>query len=201
MSNHIIPSGAYLTSDLRDGQQLATALKGAVPLLVDIDARHPDRIEIKGAHDSADVKVRNIVAGNSVIQVIDDVLLPAEMGDRDDRDDRDGQRWWNGRPVDMGTGTAGSGGAVGSGVTGSSPASVAAAPVSGAAPISGSASAPVAAVPATATRAAAVDTSVTSSGGASAPAYTAAARSSAIVPVAKVHAAVLAAALLLCMLA
>lgn len=75
LSYHVIPSGAVLSSQLTDGQEVPTALAGADPLTVNLN---DGNVEFEGANgSSATVTVPDIRAGRSVIHVIDDVLLPA----------------------------------------------------------------------------------------------------------------------------
>lgn len=89
---HIVPSAALRASQLRDDQQLTTALAGATPLRVDLD---DGRVEIKGRTDDndADVVAADIVAGNAIVHVIDEVLIPPSLlrntGRRDDDNDDD----------------------------------------------------------------------------------------------------------------
>lgn len=78
LSYHVIPTAAVRSSALRDGQNVTTALTGADPLTVSIS---DGAVEFVGAQDSATVTTPDIVAGRSVIHVIDDVLLPAGVGE------------------------------------------------------------------------------------------------------------------------
>eukprot|EP00882_Tetradesmus_deserticola_P001175 GHRQ01001271.1.p1 GENE.GHRQ01001271.1~~GHRQ01001271.1.p1 ORF type:complete len:191 (+),score=69.53 GHRQ01001271.1:135-707(+) len=80
---HIVPSGALRAAQLRKGQQLTTALAGAPPLKVEID---DGKVEIKASSgrrgddgSDADVKQANIMAGNAIIHVVDEVLIPASL--------------------------------------------------------------------------------------------------------------------------
>jgi uncharacterized surface protein with fasciclin (FAS1) repeats len=77
LSYHVIPSGAVLSSQLQDGQQVTTALSGAAPLTVKLQG---GSVMFMGAGSSATVTVPDIKAGMSVVHVVDDVLLPAGVG-------------------------------------------------------------------------------------------------------------------------
>jgi hypothetical protein len=77
LSYHVIPAGAVLSSQLTNGQQVATALAGAAPLTVNIAG---GKVTFKGANSDATVVVPDITAGQSVVHVVNDVLLPAGMG-------------------------------------------------------------------------------------------------------------------------
>lgn len=82
LSYHVVPAGAVRSTKLTDGQVLQTLLKGAT-LKVDLDEDDGRRkIEIEssaGDDDGADVVRADIVAGNSIIHVVDDVLIPAAL--------------------------------------------------------------------------------------------------------------------------
>jgi hypothetical protein len=73
LSYHVIPSAAVLSSQLRDGQNVTTALAAAAPLRVRIANGN---VTFIGAATNATVIGADIRAGSSVIHVIDDVLLP-----------------------------------------------------------------------------------------------------------------------------
>lgn len=78
---HIVPGVAAQSKDLKNGQEVKTALAGAKPLSVKLDGK---KVEIladgnKGQRESADVKVADVVAGKAVIHVIDEVLIPASL--------------------------------------------------------------------------------------------------------------------------
>lgn len=77
LSYHVIPSGAVYSANLTDGQQVPTALAGADPLTV---ALTNGSVIFEGAQNNATVTVPNIKAGKSVIHVVNDVLLPAGVG-------------------------------------------------------------------------------------------------------------------------
>nr|BBN91624.1 astaxanthin-binding pink protein of fasciclin family [Scenedesmus sp. Oki-4N] len=82
LSYHVVPAGAVSSSQLTEGQVLQTLLEGAT-LKVDLDEDDGRReIEIEataGDDDGADVVTADIVAGNSIIHVVDDVLIPAAL--------------------------------------------------------------------------------------------------------------------------
>jgi uncharacterized surface protein with fasciclin (FAS1) repeats len=75
---HIVPAGAYSSTQLTPGMSLTTALPGAAPLTVGVD---DGQIEINAvATDSGgDVIQPNIAAGTSIVHVIDGLLVPATM--------------------------------------------------------------------------------------------------------------------------
>lgn len=77
LSYHVIPDAAVLSSNLTDGQQVTTALRGADPLNVSVTGGN---VVFEGAQNNATVTVPDIRAGRSVIHVVDDVLLPAGVG-------------------------------------------------------------------------------------------------------------------------
>eukprot|EP00878_Enallax_costatus_P002903 GHUV01003097.1.p1 GENE.GHUV01003097.1~~GHUV01003097.1.p1 ORF type:complete len:302 (+),score=91.18 GHUV01003097.1:40-945(+) len=77
LSYHVIPGAAVLSSNLTDGQEVATALQGADPLTVSVA---DGNVVFQGAQNNATVTIPDIRAGRSVIHVVDDVLLPAGVG-------------------------------------------------------------------------------------------------------------------------
>jgi uncharacterized surface protein with fasciclin (FAS1) repeats len=77
LSYHVIPCSAVLGSQLQNGQQLTTALAGAAPLTVNLQ---DGKVTFVGAGSSGNVVVPDIKAGQSVVHVVDDVLLPAGVG-------------------------------------------------------------------------------------------------------------------------
>jgi uncharacterized surface protein with fasciclin (FAS1) repeats len=77
LSYHVIPAGAVLSSQLQDGQHVATALADAAPLTVVLQ---DGSVAFQGAGSSATVVVPDIKAGMSVVHVVNDVLLPAGVG-------------------------------------------------------------------------------------------------------------------------
>jgi uncharacterized surface protein with fasciclin (FAS1) repeats len=81
LSYHVIPSGAVYSSNLTDGQEVPTALADADPLTVSINN---GTVTFTGAENDANVTVPNIRAGRSVVHVINDVLLPAGVGESND---------------------------------------------------------------------------------------------------------------------
>jgi uncharacterized surface protein with fasciclin (FAS1) repeats len=76
---HIIPSAALKAKQLRNGQQLTTALAGAAPLVVDLEDGKVDIYAGGNEDHSADVKVADIEAGKAIVHIIDDVLIPPSM--------------------------------------------------------------------------------------------------------------------------
>ncbi len=87
LSYHVIPAGALTSAQLQEGASLATALQGAAPLTVLLDRTTRDggpraipQLEFEGATNKAEVEVADILAGESVIHVINDMLLPAGIG-------------------------------------------------------------------------------------------------------------------------
>jgi uncharacterized surface protein with fasciclin (FAS1) repeats len=83
LSYHVIPSGAVASSALKNGQMVPTALAGATPLKVSIAN---GKVEFIGATNTAQVVSADIMAGKSIVHVIDDVLLPAGVGKAGDAD-------------------------------------------------------------------------------------------------------------------
>jgi uncharacterized surface protein with fasciclin (FAS1) repeats len=76
---HIVPSGALRAAQLQDEQQLTTALAGAAPLKVDLEDGDVE-IEPMGDSDSdADVVQADIVVRDTVIHIVDEVLIPASL--------------------------------------------------------------------------------------------------------------------------
>lgn len=80
LAYHVIPDGAYFSSNLTDGQNLTTALMDVPPLTVSIT---PQNITFVGGQTIGTVLVPNITAGASVIHVIDGVLLPTPPSNAD----------------------------------------------------------------------------------------------------------------------
>jgi hypothetical protein len=81
LSYHVIPSGAVLSSQLRDCLQVPTALPDAAAANLTVRVRNGN-IDFEGATNDARVMTADIRAGASVIHVMDDVLLPAGIGRR-----------------------------------------------------------------------------------------------------------------------
>lgn len=78
-----MPSGTLRAAQLQDGKTLTTALNGAPPLRVDRDDGELE-IESRGGWGDddgveADVVRADIAVGNSVIHVVDEVLIPASL--------------------------------------------------------------------------------------------------------------------------
>jgi uncharacterized surface protein with fasciclin (FAS1) repeats len=78
LSYHVIPSGAILSTGLKNGQKLTTALAGAAPLTVQL--RSGKKPRFVGATNTATVVVADIKIGSSVVHVVNDLLLPAGIG-------------------------------------------------------------------------------------------------------------------------
>jgi hypothetical protein len=76
LSYHVIPSAAVLSTQLVNNQSLPTALAGAAPLRVRIA---DGNVTFISPVNNATVIGADIEAGSSVIHVIDDVLLPAQV--------------------------------------------------------------------------------------------------------------------------
>jgi hypothetical protein len=72
----VIPSAAVLSTELENNQSLPTALAGAAPLRVRIANGN---VTFISPVNNATVSGADIEAGSSVIHVIDDVLLPAQV--------------------------------------------------------------------------------------------------------------------------
>lgn len=77
LSYHVIPGAAVLSSKLSNGQKLKTALTDAQPLSVQLDGK-PVKIMVPG-DSAAKVVAADIKVKNSVIHVIDKVLIPAAL--------------------------------------------------------------------------------------------------------------------------
>lgn len=74
----MIPSGAFLSSRLTNGQELTTALAGAAPLRVKLESGKKPRFV--GATNTATLQVADVRIGASVVHVVNDVLLPEGVG-------------------------------------------------------------------------------------------------------------------------
>jgi transforming growth factor-beta-induced protein len=72
---HIVPGAAAKSTDLKDGQTVSTKLGGA-PLTLDLSST-PGSVIVKGSESSAKVISADVPAGNSVVHVIDAVLVPS----------------------------------------------------------------------------------------------------------------------------
>jgi hypothetical protein len=78
---HVIPAGAVLSSQLKDNQTFATALAGAAPLRVRVKSKEGKTyVKFIGATNWAKVVTPDVRAGNSVVHIVKDVLLPAGVG-------------------------------------------------------------------------------------------------------------------------
>jgi predicted membrane-bound mannosyltransferase len=70
-----------LSSQLKDNQTFATALPGAAPLRVRVKAKDGKTyVKFAGATNWAMVVTPDVRAGNSVVHIVKDVLLPAGVG-------------------------------------------------------------------------------------------------------------------------
>lgn len=78
LSYHVIPAAAVNSSSLTNGENFTTALVGAEPLTVKLQAGKKPRFV--GATNSATVEVPDIRVGLSVIHVVNDLLLPRGIG-------------------------------------------------------------------------------------------------------------------------
>lgn len=78
LSYHVIPAGAVTSSTLTNGQNLTTALAGADPLRVLLQAGKKPRFV--GATNTATLVAADVKIGASVVHVVNDVLLPAGIG-------------------------------------------------------------------------------------------------------------------------
>jgi hypothetical protein len=78
---HVIPAGAVLSSQLKDNQTFATALSDVAPLRVRVKAKNGKTyVKFVGATNWAKVVTPDVRAGNSVVHIVKDVLLPAGVG-------------------------------------------------------------------------------------------------------------------------
>jgi uncharacterized surface protein with fasciclin (FAS1) repeats len=73
LSYHLVPGAAVMAADLKDGQQLSTALKGVPPLRVRLAN---GGVLIIGVGSEASVTQADIKTCRGVVHVIDTVLLP-----------------------------------------------------------------------------------------------------------------------------
>jgi len=73
LSYHVIPAGAIMSSDLTNGMNVSTALANDGNLTVHV---MDGNVTFIGPENNATVVVPDIMAGSSVIHVIDDVLVP-----------------------------------------------------------------------------------------------------------------------------
>jgi uncharacterized surface protein with fasciclin (FAS1) repeats len=76
---HIIPSAAVKSTQLKDGQEIPTALGGAPPLKVNIKDGKVSVVPGSNGKDAVNVVAADIMAGKSVIHVVDDVLIPPSL--------------------------------------------------------------------------------------------------------------------------
>eukprot|EP00879_Flechtneria_rotunda_P000669 GHRR01000783.1.p1 GENE.GHRR01000783.1~~GHRR01000783.1.p1 ORF type:complete len:230 (+),score=48.75 GHRR01000783.1:140-829(+) len=70
---HVLPGGGYRIANFTDGMTLPTLLADAPPLTVHMNG---DQVIFEGAGSNATLMVPDIVAGLSVIHVVDPVLMP-----------------------------------------------------------------------------------------------------------------------------
>jgi uncharacterized surface protein with fasciclin (FAS1) repeats len=88
---HIIPSGSFLSSELEDCQQLPTRLTESPPLTARLtkpkvfattsgNTGIKPGLQFEGVSNTARVVKPDIEAGNSVVHVVDAVLLPRGVG-------------------------------------------------------------------------------------------------------------------------
>lgn len=75
LSYHLVPDVAALSTDLTDGQELVTALGPTVPLTVELEGGN---VVIQGVGSDATVVLPDLEVCNSVVHVIDNVLLPVQ---------------------------------------------------------------------------------------------------------------------------
>lgn len=71
LSYHVIPSAAVTSDQLEDGQMLPTLLGPSLTV-----GMEDDNVTIMGASNMANVIAADIVAGQSIVHVIDAVLVP-----------------------------------------------------------------------------------------------------------------------------
>lgn len=74
LSYHVVPGVAALSTGLKNGQEVGTALSKDAKLKVELPSK--GGVRIAGAGSSANVVTANVKAGDSVIHLIDFVLLP-----------------------------------------------------------------------------------------------------------------------------
>jgi hypothetical protein len=73
---HVVPAAAVRSTQLKDGQQLTTALEGASPLTVKINK---GKVTINDNDQDAEVITADVGAGKAVIHVIDEVMIPSAL--------------------------------------------------------------------------------------------------------------------------
>jgi len=74
---HVFPTRAVASAQLKPGQQLVTALRGATPLMVEQD--DDGQLEVAGSGDSVEILQPNIKAGKAIVHIVDDVLIPPSL--------------------------------------------------------------------------------------------------------------------------
>lgn len=78
---HIIPSGAVKSSQLRDCLTVATALQDPNNTAANLTVRvRKGKVDFEGPTNDARVITADVSAGESVIHILDDVLLPPGVG-------------------------------------------------------------------------------------------------------------------------
>lgn len=76
LSYHIIPSGALMSSNLTDGQNLTTLITDVPPLNVSMMGGN---VSFVGATNNATVVQPDIMIGQSVVHLVDTVLVPPSL--------------------------------------------------------------------------------------------------------------------------
>lgn len=76
---HIVPSGAVKSTQLKNGQEVKTALTGAAPLKISIKGSEVEVMPSGQRDNSAEVVTADVMAGKSVVHVIDEVLIPPSL--------------------------------------------------------------------------------------------------------------------------
>ncbi|KAG2500951.1 hypothetical protein HYH03_000775 [Edaphochlamys debaryana] len=74
---HAIPGVAYTSTELPPGVTVVPTLYGMANLTID---KNPARVHIRGVESEADVTVVDLVAGKSVVHLINYILLPFPLG-------------------------------------------------------------------------------------------------------------------------
>jgi uncharacterized surface protein with fasciclin (FAS1) repeats len=76
---HIVPTAAVKSSQLKNGQEVKTALAGAAPLKVKVKGGKVEVMPSGQKDNTADVVTADVMAGKAVVHVIDEVLIPPSL--------------------------------------------------------------------------------------------------------------------------
>lgn len=76
---HIVPSAAVKSTQLKNGQEVKTALAGAAPLKISVKGSKVEVMPTGQGDNAADVVAADVMAGKAVVHVIDEVLIPPSL--------------------------------------------------------------------------------------------------------------------------